>query len=510
MTADLTEQLLDVRWRLANLYKCREEGTGRAMPFIPREEQRVIFRHLIETPTVPAYIIKSRRLGLSTGICIFQSDAAAFSRGWRGLLIDQTQYDATKKMEEIIRFSVDSLPPELLCNFEFPKRNDTQLRMRTKGETDSEDSVIYATTSGRGGDCSMLHVSEWGPIAAMDAKRSAEIRSGSFPAARNARRVVETTWMGGKAGDLWAMIEPIMLNDPNAEGVVYFFPWHADPQAVKFDGTVTGEAQSYFMDLAAKLGKSFSEEQKKWWCAKKIEQGLFMAREYPSTLEEAFRAPIEGAVYARFIEEAFTAGRVRPLMHDPAELVWTFWDIGSPLNTRVVYVQFIGNSIHILDHDDGLLEMSTAVRVAHMLGKGYSYGAHFLPHDAESRGATGINFREAITRAGLPGCRVLPRCMSEWPGVNKVAEIIPRCVFNEDTTRKLLSSLSYYHTRKDRADGHFTDILVDDWSAHDADAFRMLAEALMNNMLAGHASVVRDLRTKDQRQRKASAGRWKP
>src|SRR5574343_1119418 len=181
-------QLDDRLWRLRNLYSCREEGTGRALPFVPRPEQEEVFRHLVENPNVPAFIIKSRRLGMSTGLGVFQADGAVFSRGWRGVLIDQTQADATKKMVEQIRFAVDSLPPEILARYRFDKRNDGELRVRLAGvESEGEDSVVFATTGNRGGDCTMLHVSEWGPIAAMDPARSLEIRTGAFPSARLGR-----------------------------------------------------------------------------------------------------------------------------------------------------------------------------------------------------------------------------------------------------------------------------------------------------------------------------------
>lgn len=507
----LTANLASPLWRLRNLYSCREEGTGRALPFRPRPEQEEVFRLLEEKPESPIYIIKSRRLGLSTALCTYQSDKAVFSRGWRGVLIDQNQGDATKKMEEIIRFSIDSLPAPILANYEFTKRNDTQIRLRIAGaEKEAEDSVIFATISGRGGDCSMLHVSEWGPIQATDAKRSAEIRSGSFPAARKGRRVVETTWMGGKAGDLWELIHPILENNPNAEGTILFFPWHSDPSAIQLHGELTPDVEDYFRDLASRLGKKFSREQKLWWASKKLEQGLFMSREYPSTLDEAFRAPIEGAVYARLIDDARSQGRIKEtLYHDPAHLTFTFWDLGSPANTRIIYVQFIGNAIHIIDHDDGAHEFtSVAARVAHMRAKGYHYGAHYLPHDGEARNASGKNIREMLTEAGLPSIRVLPRCHSEWPGINKAAELLPRCVFSAATCSRLLESLAYYHTKKDNRDGFQTDILVDDWSAHDSDSFRMLAEAILNGLVTAHAQVIRDHRP-TQRQKKATAGNFR-
>ena len=488
------ELLADPMWRLRNLYQCRLEGRGTGIPFVPRPEQELIFRHLVETPLVPAYIVKSRRLGLSTGICTFQADRAVFESGWRGVLIDQDQQDATKKMVEIIRFAVDSLDPGFLKHIIFDKRNDSELRLRVRGEDERKDSVIFALTGHRGGDCNFLHVSEWGPIAATDAKRSGEIRAGALPAARLGRKVIETTWMGGKAGDLWELIKPVLERDPNAEGVVYFFPWHDDPLAVKTTGELTPETEEYFRDLTARLdGKSFSAEQQKWWTGKKLEQGMFMNREYPSTLEEAFRSPVEGAVFARRMDEARGEGRIRPFAWDRAELVHTFWDLGSMRNTRVSYVQFVGREIHVIDHDDGSLEMTPAARVAHMEKKGYYYGHHFMPHDAAAQEFGGKNVQQQMNEAGLEGVRIIPRCREIWPGINKLHELLPRMVFHAEKCARLVAAAEQYHTRKSPVDGHLTDVIVQDWSTHDVDTLRMMAEAMLNGMT--REEVVREGRT---------------
>lgn len=504
-----SEDLQDPLWRLRNLYECRQEGKGGGVVFVPRPEQEMIFKHLIEQPTVPAYIIKSRRLGLSTGICTFQADRAVFESGWRGVLIDQKQEDATKKMVEIVRFAVDSLDPALLRQIQFDKRNDSELRLRIADEKESEDSVIFATTGHRGGDCSMLHVSEWGPIAAEDVTRSNEIRSGAFPAARLGRRVVETTWKGGKGGDLWELIKPILEKDPNSEGVVYFFPWHDDPEAVKLTGEITKETEDYFMDLASKLGgKNFSPEQKKWWTSKKLEQGIFMSREYPSTLEEAFRSPVEGAILAPFIDAARNEGRIIPFPWDRSAPVHTFWDIGSPKNTRCTYIQFVGRELHAIDHDFDI-NLGPTARVAHMKSKGYSFGTHYLPHDADAEEKSGANFKKQLADAGLENLRVIPRCHEIWPGINKLTEILPRMVFHATACEKLVESAEQYCVKKSTADGFLTNTIVQNWACHSVDTLRMLAEAMLNNMLKGHAEVIRDTRPAHLRQKKASAGRWK-
>jgi len=479
---NLEAELEDPRWRMRNLYQCRQEGKGNAIPFVPRAEQEEVIAHLEETPEVPVYIIKSRRLGMSTTLGTYQVDKAYFESGWRSILIDQKQEDATKKMVEIIRFAIDNMDPLFLEPVVFDKRNDGEMRFRVTGETESEDSVIFAGTGGRGGDCNLLHVSEWGPIAAKDAKRSREIRTGAFPAARMGRRIVETTWMGGKGGDLWELVEPILEGDPNSEGRIFFFPWHGDPAAVKFTGALTGEAEQYFKELGDRLGKTFSREQKLWWIAKKLEQGIFMSREYPSTLDEAFSAPVEGAIYAGQMDRARAEGRIREFPWDRSHPVHTLWDLGAPLNTRTIYFQMVGREIHVIDYDAELDHDPTA-RVAWLKGKGYPLGSHFLPHDARAKEKSGDNFQQQLEKAGLANIEIVPRCANVVPGINKTRELIPRMLFHAKKCARLIDALDAYRWKVSPIDGRFTDDPVHDWSSHGCDALRQLAEAMDAGLL---------------------------
>lgn len=322
----LTKRLLgDKQWRLDNLYWIKPEGGGDPIRFKPRECQSVIYDHLMETPQIPIYIIKSRRLGFSTAISVFSGDQAVWEAGHNICLIDQTQPDAFKKMREQIRYAVDSLPTAIHKKLDFTSRNESNLGVRIMTDDpdkqpDSAISNIYAGQRVRGGDTSGLWVSEWGPLAAEDPHRSAKIVSGAFPAARKGWICTETTWMGGKNGDLWKQIEPIYTGSPNANGYIYFFPWHGDPYVIKFGvkeiltkypnlkdgdlectsvtGEITEDVKSYFRDLEDQLGKRFKEDQKKWWAVAKTTYGIKMPQEFPSTLEEALSAPGNAPKYS--------------------------------------------------------------------------------------------------------------------------------------------------------------------------------------------------------------------
>lgn len=477
-----TDCLADPIWRLQNLYECRKQGSGEGIPFHPKPEQMEIFRHLEEKPTTPIYIIKSRRIGFSTGLNIYQVDKLAFQSGWRGQLIDLKQEDATKKMNEQIRFAFDSLDPEIRKRYRAIKRNDSEMRIALLTEEDSEDSVIWATINARGGDCSMLHVSEMGPMAAKDAPRAKELVNGAFPAASMGRRVVETTWMGGKSGELWELVKPITEGDPNAKGVIFFFPWHGDPEAVDTGGMVTEEMEEYFRKLADKTGKTFSKEQKKWYAGKRLLHRHEVYREYPSTMEEALKSPVEGAIYAPYIDKLRLSGRITQFPIESSSLVHTAWDLGSQMNTVTIFFQVRGREIIILD---AILEkmINMTDRVALILSKGYPLGVHLLPHDADSDKDGTKTVKQEIIDAGLKNVRVVPQTMSVWSDINKTEENFDRFLYHAKTCEVLLERLENYRVEIDTSAGVSAEIPVHDRNSHSADALRNIVRGIEEGLV---------------------------
>lgn len=507
-------ELNDPLWRLAHLYSCREEGTGRAIPLELREEQLLLINHLIRTPHIPAYVIKSRRLGISTAVDTFQVDQAIFSSGFRGLIIDQTQADATKKMVEIVRFAVDNLDKRLLAGLTFDKRNDSELRLRHKNEPEAADSVIYATTGGRGGDCSMLHVSEWGPISATDPIRSREIRTGAFPAARLGRRVVETTWYGGKSGDLWELVKPIMDGNPNAEGVVYFFPWHSDPQAVRVSGELTPEIEEYFRELGAKIGKTFSREQKCWYASKRVEQGMWVKREYPSTLDEALSVPMAGTIYGEELDDLRSKKRICQFPAEAAVPAYTFWDIGLSDFGCIWLIQFIGRDILLLDYysSEGVPASVYAGQMIEWERKHkIKIACNFVPHDADTRErSSGRTYVEALKDAGLREIRVVPRTPDVWLGINELRMLMPRMFIHSvnctgvghaagRTIPSGLDCLEFYHKRVETVSGAIFEHPVHDIYSNGSDALRTMSEAYRHKMLEGTSTTANEVKQNSRR-----------
>lgn len=505
----MSVELRDPLWRMRNLYSCREEGTGRSIPLILRDEQEILIKHLIEKPHVPAYVIKSRRLGISTLVDTFQADQAIFSSGFRGLIIDQTQSDATKKMVEIVRFAVDNVAPPILAGLTFDKRNDSELRLRHADEPESADSVIYATTGGRGGDCSMLHVSEWGPISATDPVRSREIRTGAFPAARLGRRVVETTWYGGKFGDLWELVKPIMDGNANAEGIVYFFPWHSDPQAMRIEGEITPEIEEYFRELTIKVQRQFTRGQKLWYAAKRLEQGMWVKREYPSTLDEALSVPMAGTIYGEQVDDLRAKKRICPFPSDESIQGYTFWDIGLSDFGCVWLIQLVGRDVLLLDYysKEGVPAANYAGQMLEWERKHkIKIAGNFLPHDANTRErSSGKTYAEALITAGLTNLRIVPRTPDIWLGINELRTLMPRMFIHSvncetsahaagRTIPSGLECLEFYHKKVETISGAVFEHPVHDLYSNGADALRTFSEAYRLGMLEGTSFSAQETR----------------
>lgn len=510
---DLERLLQDPVWRLCHLYEVKDARTGRMVAFRPSTEQREIIEAVHVRGEMNILILKARQLGMSTVINLILADEAIWSAGYQGSIVDQTQGDATLKLRHKVKAAFDSMPELLREMFEIVKANDSEFAVKMRGKANDQTSTIFGGMNARGGTNQGLHISEWGPIQHKDPVRSEEIMTGALPSAKEGTVFIETTWMGGKRGHLWNLTERAMTTRPedmtDADFHLYFFPWWLDGSY-----TLTGnveqldeETRAYFVQAEKETCHAFTDGQRLWYYKVALPKGLARFAEFPTTLPECFMAPVPGAIFAKFIDAAKASGRVMDFPWDRSAQVWTSWDLGSPKNTRTVYFQFVGREIHLIDHDTGL-DLEPAARVSHMISKGYNYGGHYFPHDAAAQEKSGKNFEQQMREAGLEGIRIVPRCREVWAGINHAAELLPRMVFHKTKCAKLLESLECYHTKEERTSGHQTSVPVHDWASHDADAFRMLAEAILNGMAKGQAEVIREFRPAHARQKTASAGRY--
>lgn len=473
--ADLHAKLQDPLWRLENLYSIKDAG-GAKVPFKMNDEQRVLAENLWWFNIVP----KARQLGITTFFCILYLDAILFSSHKTAGVIAHTREAARKIFKEKIKFAWDTLPDWVKETIGAPETDSAQEMTFPNG------SNIFVATSARSGTCQYLHISEFGKTCAMYPEKAREIVTGSINTVHAGQGVVsiESTAEGRegyfyqfcmdakRAADAGKTLSPL-------EFKLFFFPWWGHP-AYRLEPkgvVVTAEMKAYFDELEQKSGIKLDAAQKAWYVVKKRANEDDMGREYPSTLEEAFQASVEGAYYATHVAKLYADKRLRPVPHDSRIAVDTYWDLGMNDETVILFVQQYGPEIRVIDcyanSGEGLEHYVKILRE-----RGYVYGSHVLPHDVEVRDlSTGLTRKRALQDMGLDGIRVAPK-IGLQDGIERVRGIFSRLYIDEVKAAKLAEALSLYRKEWDDEHGVFKDKPRHDSSSHYADALRILAASI--------------------------------
>ena len=237
--------------------------------------------------------------------------------------------------------------------------------------------------------------------------------------------------------------------------------------------TLPKELIEYFDKLDLE-GIKLTDGQKMWYAKKKEILQDEMLREYPSTPEEAFASSQEGYWYASQLRELYDNGRVTDVLYDKAQLVNTSFDLGQADATAIWFFQVNRQGdIMIIDHfkrSDTSLEL-----IVQMLNqKGYAYGTHLLPHDANARELSGHTFVQQARNYNLP-VLVLERG-SLLDGINLVRTTMSKMYFDKTKCKEGLADLAAYKKKWNSQLGGFTSEPFHDSASHSADSLRYLAQ----------------------------------
>jgi hypothetical protein len=471
--AELLAKLSDPVWRICNLYRIVNKH-GKEVPFVPTEEQMSIIDAVYVLKQKRHAILKARQMGFSTLIELMILDACYFGENVQASIIDQTQAHASEKLEKKIKFAYEKLGP----------LRERLLEDNSRGMAFSNGSAIAAGKSARGGTNQWLHVSEWGPIAHEDPKRSEEIKTGALPTAEHGIIFIESTFKGGKGGHFYEVLKTAMETPidhrTDKDFVFHFFPWYLD-KGYTLEGSadaISADIRAYFVQKERELGFSFTPGQMLWYAKTKAEQGIFMFREYPTTVEEALSAPVDGSIYGDILSNLRSRQRIIPFSWERGSPVFSSWDLGWNDSTSIWLWQIVGRDILWVWHTRQ--KGATAAQMAKMLSDtGIPISAHYLPHDSKGTAAgTGTNYLSELIKAGLKNCIAVPQPVTRWSGINQLRDILGRSMFNLTNCKLGIEALEAYHTKDTSSGGKIERDPVHDWSSHDADAARLMAEAL--------------------------------
>ncbi len=428
-------------------------------------------------------ILKSRQHGFTTFFCLIMLDACLFNSNIRAGVIAHEQKKALEIFNDKVKWVYQQLPEEISGLWKTQKLDGGELRL-------TNNSSIRVSTSMRSGTLHYLLITEHGKLCAKYPKRALELKTGTLPTIHEGSIIWNESTAEGPAGDFYdtAILSQSRTAEADKEGdplgpLEYrfnFFPWFNNPQdqTEPLGIKISDDLRRYFADLEEKGVTKLNDRQRAWYSIKKdgpAGYGRYMKREFPSTPQEAFEQSVEGAIFGEQMEKAYSDGRIGFYPYIEKLPVDTFWDLGYHHATAVIFTQYYGEQIRVIDHHNergrGAVYHAKVVR-----DKPYLYRHHFFPHDVmQHEKGSGIVLFDTYQGLLKKGCEVIARPKLKQDSIQSAYNIFPQVVFHAKTTEALRASLSFYRYAWDEETGQFSKEPVDDPAADDADVFQLMA-----------------------------------
>lgn len=483
----LRANLSDQKWRLNNLYKVKNKS-GHVITFKMNAVQESFF----DSMHYRNIILKARQLGFTTFIDLYILDTCLFNPTVKAGIIAHHMDDAKTIFEEKVKFPYDNLDPQIRKEISATTDRANEIKF-------SNESSIRVGTSFRSGTLQMLHISEFGKIAAKYPDKATEIISGAMEAVPlDGLMFVESTAEGREGAFYDMTMTAKRMKDSNKKLTsldfkFLFFPWWEDPTYTMNPGgvVVTTEDVNYFRDLES-VGVYLTDGQKAWWIKKYQTLGDKMFRENPSYPEEAFKASLVGAYFGKTIAEMRRQGRIGNVPYEQGFPVDTFWDLGMSDSMCIWFCQRVGRERRIIDYyeasGEGIAHYANVLKE-----KAYVYGTHYMPHDANVRElGTGEKRSDVAQRLGISPISMVPRPKSGDQLLDQIEEtrnFLATCWIDESKCdsgdKSGLKCLESYRKEWDDKLGTFKNSPLHNWASHGADAFRTGAVGNMNHEVEG-------------------------
>lgn len=276
---------------------------------------------------------------------------------------------------------------------------------------------------------------------------------------------------------LWELLEPI-LSENKGWAIFNSTPRGDNHCRATFD-TFSKNKEYYVSLLTVKDTGIVSEaEINKKRVVDRIPEDIIQQEYFCS-----FAGARTGSYYGADINALEQQGRIGTLLYDQQSLVHTYWDLGLSDETAIWFVQFINEEVRVIDYYESHNQRLSEYADYLLRVKPYKYGSHNLPHDGARRDlSANVPYKQILMEAGLQNIKIVPRCKSVYEGILKVRQMLPKCRFDGDNCKDGLYCLKNYHREYDNDRKCFRDRPEHDSTSHGADAFRMIAESLSQNM----------------------------
>lgn len=468
----------DPLWRLHNLYWIQDEQ-GKKVRFRPNEEQE----HFYRNQWYLNVILKARQLGFTTFIDLMALDACLWNENFAAGIIAHNLGDAQKIFRKKIKYPYEHLPDAIKAKVPIVKDNAAELLF-------ANNSEISVGTSMRSGTLQFLHVSEFGKICRKYQDKAEEIVTGAFNAVHSGQRIYVESTAEGRSGQFYDMCKIAQDNKRSGRKLspldfkFHFYPWYQkrhyvlDPSQVVW----TKEMRAYFQELKDKAGIELTPQQQAWYIKKASTMGDKMKQEFPSTPEEAFEAAIIGSYYGSILTKMRGQGRIRRVLPVDGQPVNTFWDLGRNDVTAIWFHQHVAGEHRFIRYfEDSGEDLGHYFRYLENLRieRGWIFGRHFLPHDAENKSLERNESRvDRLVELGIEysKIKVVDRIDDINNGIEMVRSILPQCWIDEEDCAQGIVCLEEYQKVWDDRNGVFRNHPLHNHASNGADAFRQFAQ----------------------------------
>jgi phage terminase large subunit len=209
----------------------------------------------------------------------------------------------------------------------------------------------------------------------------------------------------------------------------------------------------------------------------KLEKDALKARDeeaYNQVWEGLCRQTVDGAIFAKEMQQAEKEGRICRVPYDATKPVHAIFDLGWSDSTAIWFLQFIGMETRLIRYIEDS-QKTISYYLATMQTYGYVYDKIWLPHDAENKtlAAAGRSIDDIVRAAGYK-TEIMPR-VPIVDSINAARTIFPNCYFDREHTADGLACLRHYRYEVDPETGQFSRNPLHDHYSHGADAFRYIA-----------------------------------
>ena len=191
-----------------------------------------------------------------------------------------------------------------------------------------------------------------------------------------------------------------------------------------------------------------------------------------------FTGAVMGSYYGKQMALARQEGRITHVPHETGAEVYTFWDLGVDDSMTIWFMQFIGREIRVIDYYE-----NSGMGLAHyakiLKEKPYSYGDHYMPHDANIRemssGEHALSRVEVAEGLGIRPIIVVPRARNTdavMNGIEACRNILGSCWFDEGKCQQGITGLEGYRAEYDDVKKVMKNTPLHNYCSHPSDAFR--------------------------------------